>query len=56
MEFNFDVEIVLKCNQDGISIIDGSQPYKYRKSGALNISKNANQSSSIFKNSVNYQS
>jgi hypothetical protein len=48
MEFNFDVTNILKCNPDGLAILDGSQPFKYRKSGAQNISKYANYTSNFF--------
>lgn len=41
MEFNYDVTSILRCNQEGFAILDGTQPYKYRKSGAINLSKHA---------------
>ena len=48
MEFPFYTQQLLKCDENGFAVIDGSQPQKYRKGGAYNIGVNAHRSSSGF--------
>ena len=45
MEFNFNAEDVLRCDQDGFTLIDGNQPEKYKRQGG---GINAHRSSSFF--------
>ena len=33
MNFSFYLSHVLKCDENGFCMIDGTQPYKYRKAG-----------------------
>ena len=37
MEFPYFVQQLLKADENGFSIIDGTAPQKYRRSGAFNI-------------------
>lgn len=45
MEFNFNAEEVLRCDQDGFTVIDGAYPERYKRQGA---GGNASRSHSFF--------